>query len=230
MGGGERLRGLADVPVLPAATVVVLRATPWPEILLLKRSSRQAFMPELWVFPGGRVDPGDHVDDLVTRYGDAFRAAAVRETLEEARLRLDVHGPAAMPEFACWVTPVGERRRFHTRFFAAAGCDDAEACPDIEEVVDARWLSAGAALDLHEAGGLALAPPTWWTLHELRGLGSVASILAWAASREAAGVVPIEPVLDAHAGRPAVRWGGGGLWLRPTPAGAAWAPIDETPI
>jgi 8-oxo-dGTP pyrophosphatase MutT (NUDIX family) len=226
MGGGERLRGLGEVPILPAATVVVLRPAASPEVLLVKRSSRQAFMPELWVFPGGRVDESDHAPEPVARHGDAFRAAAVRETLEEARIALEVSAPAQMPEFACWVTPVGERRRFHTRFFVAMGCAGAEACPDVEEVVDARWLPAQDALALHAQGALALAPPTWWTLHELAPLGSHEAVLAWARAREAAGVTPIEPVLDTHEGRPAVRWTGGGLWLRPTAAGAAWAPID----
>ena len=46
----------------PAASVVLLRDTDaGPEILYLRRNPDLRFMGGYWVFPGGRVDPGDHV-------------------------------------------------------------------------------------------------------------------------------------------------------------------------
>ncbi len=79
------------VEAKPAATVIIIRDQPsGPEVLMLKRSGRSGFFPNAWVFPGGRVDPGD--DILETRgeaYGlsaadRAFGVASIRETFEES--------------------------------------------------------------------------------------------------------------------------------------------------
>ena len=46
----------------PASTVVVLRpAASSYEVLLVRRNDRVAFMAGAFVFPGGRVDPADHI-------------------------------------------------------------------------------------------------------------------------------------------------------------------------
>lgn len=76
----------ATVPI-PAATLVLFRQrTGTPELLFVERSRAMAFAAGALVFPGGRVDPGDHV--LAQQFGDdvedgASRIAAIRETLEE---------------------------------------------------------------------------------------------------------------------------------------------------
>lgn len=95
-------------PVQPAATVIVLRpGTPDPaalEVLMVRRNRTAAFMGGACVFPGGRVEAADAVDEAttdvdgletVTRCADlprdveaAFRVAAIRELLEEAGLLL----------------------------------------------------------------------------------------------------------------------------------------------
>src|SRR5438477_8064288 len=68
-------------PPLPSATVVVLRDAPGLELLLLQRSARDG-QPGIWVFPGGKVDPGDQHSGAAP--ADDARRAAVRETAEEA--------------------------------------------------------------------------------------------------------------------------------------------------
>ena len=46
-----------DTEPQPAATVILLRdASPSPEVLMIERHSRSEFMPDMYVFPGGRVD------------------------------------------------------------------------------------------------------------------------------------------------------------------------------
>ena len=67
----ERQRGPAEAPNLgepamprPAASVVLLRRGGKHqdralEVLLLKRTEEAKFMPGVWVFPGGAVDPED---------------------------------------------------------------------------------------------------------------------------------------------------------------------------
>ena len=48
------------VDALPAATVVLVReGDVAPEVLLLRRHRASGFVPGAYVFPGGRVDPGD---------------------------------------------------------------------------------------------------------------------------------------------------------------------------
>lgn len=82
-----------------AATVVLLRDAPkGPEAYLVRRGSRAAFMPDLHVYPGGRVDAGDA--DLVAQlhgtapegapqgHGPSSLVAAIRELFEEAGVLL----------------------------------------------------------------------------------------------------------------------------------------------
>lgn len=79
----------------PASTVVLLRDSPGgPQVFMVKRSSRSAFMPSAHVFPGGRVEDEDAALPVVGGEADAARldlpdarawqAAAIRETFEEA--------------------------------------------------------------------------------------------------------------------------------------------------
>jgi 8-oxo-dGTP pyrophosphatase MutT (NUDIX family) len=157
-------------PVIPAATVVLLREAPDLEVLMLHKSSSIAF-GGMWVFPGGRVDPEDYPAD-----GDpnaAARNAAVRETFEEA-------GIAARPEefvwFAHWTPPPSTPKRFATWFFAAVA-DDHQVRIDGGEIQNHQWLSPALALQRHAAGEIDLAPPTWVTLYQLSLYPAMAPLL-----------------------------------------------------
>ena len=82
--------GADPVPIVAAATVVLLRDTERGlETLMLRRDSRLAFAGGMWVFPGGRVDPGDFTTATTTDVATAGRNAAVREAAEEAGLVVD---------------------------------------------------------------------------------------------------------------------------------------------
>jgi 8-oxo-dGTP pyrophosphatase MutT (NUDIX family) len=94
------------VEPVPAATVMLLRDSPsGMEVLLLERHSKSEFLPDAYVFPGGRVDDEDHalgarVAGLSSADASAalrtvpaelalgFYVAAVRETFEESGLLL----------------------------------------------------------------------------------------------------------------------------------------------
>ncbi len=94
-----------EVPVQPAATVMLVDDRPDLHVLLVHRTAKVVFAADSWVFPGGRVDPEDHSDDMdrlmsgltdaeaseilgVDRGGLAWWLAACRETLEEAGILL----------------------------------------------------------------------------------------------------------------------------------------------
>lgn len=85
-----------------AATLILVRpAGKSVEVLMGKRSGRHSFMPDKYVFPGGRVDPGDGRIPAATelhgrsaeqlaigtrRKARAFALTAIRETFEETGL------------------------------------------------------------------------------------------------------------------------------------------------
>jgi|NGEPerStandDraft_6_1074524.scaffolds.fasta_scaffold03451_7 8-oxo-dGTP pyrophosphatase MutT (NUDIX family) len=113
-----------NAPVKPrdASTLIVWRhGVEGAEVLMGRRSRSAAFVPDFFVFPGGRVDPGDYAVSAATPLdlaaadrmdvrGDtslakALAIAAVRETFEETGLLLaesgDI-GEAANAEWARW--------------------------------------------------------------------------------------------------------------------------------
>lgn len=121
-----------------AASLIVVRETrKGPEMLMGMRGFRHRFMPNVLVFPGGRVDRGDHRAPFATPLRDETRAllersaparlaqslalAAARELEEETGLTLAAR-PGAPPEldglyYLCRaVTPPSQHMRFNARF------------------------------------------------------------------------------------------------------------------
>lgn len=165
-----------------AATLILVRGR--REVMMGQRAKGHVFMPDKWVFPGGRVDPGDararaaveltaeteallKSGGLVRRPPRAYALAAVRETREEAGLVLgDERGPdlSKLQFVARAITPPYRPRRFDARFFLA----DAEAVlahdePEAgEELLHTKWFS------LDEAEALDLPSITRFVLKEVR--------------------------------------------------------------
>ena len=96
---------VSDSLPAPAATVILLRDAPaGPEALMVRRHEGTVFMAGAYVFPGGRVDPGDReadetwcsgleiarsrFDDLAADEAVAYHVAAARELFEEAGVLL----------------------------------------------------------------------------------------------------------------------------------------------
>lgn len=165
-----------------AATLILVRGG--REVMMGQRAKGHVFMPDKWVFPGGRVDPGDararalcelnaSVEALLRAGGQvrrpprAFALAAVRETREEAGLVLgDERGPdlSKLQFVARAITPPYRPRRFDARFFLADAAevlahDEPEAG---EELLHTRWFS------LDEAEALDLPSITRFVLKEVR--------------------------------------------------------------
>ena len=69
-------------------------------------------------------------------------------------------------------------RRFDTRFFVARLPADQTPVHDEAETTDSGWRSAAGAIESARRGDIVLPPPTWMTLRELEGFGSVDEILA----------------------------------------------------
>jgi 8-oxo-dGTP pyrophosphatase MutT (NUDIX family) len=156
-----------------AATLVLLdRSGREARILMGRRRADLAFLANMFVFPGGRVDAADKTapssDELaavqqaklliamkgkasVSR-ARALAIAAVRETREETGIVFGGDRPprlSALTFLARAITPPGRVRRYDTRFFLADGAAAAS-----------HALSGDG-----ELGELA-----WFTLDETRGL------------------------------------------------------------
>lgn len=118
------------VPQDAGSLVLVRRGPGGPEILLGRRAGKHRFLPNVYAFPGGRVDLSDRSEKPVNTLNmlspalHPMAVAAVRETWEETgiplgqleagRLRPDLTGL----HYLCRaITPAESPIRFHARFF-----------------------------------------------------------------------------------------------------------------
>jgi 8-oxo-dGTP pyrophosphatase MutT (NUDIX family) len=183
----ERLGPMSAEPgseAIPAATVVLLRdGVDGVETLVLQRNSKLAF-GGMWVFPGGRVDPGDQPSseaaDPVAAGLDAARNAAVREAVEETGLVVEVD---ALSVYAHWSPPKIAPKRFTTWFFVARA-PHGDVVVDGGEIHEHAWVRPIDGIARRDAGEIELAPPTWVTLHDLSQFATVDDALATIDRRE----------------------------------------------
>lgn len=178
-------------PTRPAATLVLLRDDDGLQVALLQRATTLAFARNMYVFPGGALDPAD------AELGDPWLVAAIRETFEECGVLLARPDPpsdlqdlrdrdfaqmlaawggepdvAALHPFAHWVTPEVESRRYDTRFYAAALPTGQDLADFTTEHQNVGWYHPAAAADLP------MLPPTAAVLAELARFTTVADVLA----------------------------------------------------
>jgi len=176
---GSKTHAKVQTPRDSSTLILVRRDRGGPRILMGQRAGGHAFMPNKYVFPGGRLDPADSrvrpakdlhpatLSKLMNRMrgkpspsrARGLAYAAVRETWEEAGLlfgrnRLeDAPDLSGLTLFMRAITPPGRTRRFDSRFFVA----DAENLANID--------------DPHHDGGGELLTLSWLTLEETASLG-----------------------------------------------------------
>jgi 8-oxo-dGTP pyrophosphatase MutT (NUDIX family) len=135
---------------IPAATLVIFRERPnsAPELLMVERAKAMVFAGGALVFPGGRVDPGDH--GLARTLGGepddtAARIAAIRETIEEAGLPIGL-APPPPPD-----TLSALRQALHAGRPFAQALAEAKARLDLGQLIPfARWLPAHAHMRIFD--------------------------------------------------------------------------------
>ncbi|MCY0146525.1 NUDIX hydrolase [Hoeflea sp. G2-23] len=173
----NEIRHAPRTPRDAASLLLIDRSQSTPRVLVGKRGKKHAFMPDLYVFPGGRRDPGDNrtpfawplheevEGKLMERTNSRFRptaarglaVAAAREMLEEAHLSLTPAEYAGLlrPDVSKFrflaraITPPGMPRRYDTRFFA---CFTDETSADLSALSDSDELHdlSWVAIDHHE--------------------------------------------------------------------------------
>lgn len=161
-----------EKPVRPrdAASLVILRQGKGvTEVLLGRRASRHRFMPNVFVFPGGRVDAADRRASVVAELSKpvarklhhrwspemsrALAVAAVRETFEETGLVIGERRGgsvsadlAGLDYVARAITPPDNPIRFHARFFAIDAKHTSGRVRDSAELQALQWFSLADAL------------------------------------------------------------------------------------
>ncbi len=169
---GRRIR-----PRDAASLVLVHDGASEPRILMGRRHSRMAFVPDAFVFPGGKLDPDDEKVTPATRLAtpgfgaktQALAVAAIRETFEETGLLLAAPGDVGADVGDAWsyfrargiaprldalaclaraITPALSPIRFHARFFTAAASTVEGTLAGSGELEDLDWYPLSDALKL----------------------------------------------------------------------------------
>ena len=155
-----------SVTPVPAATVILLRDTAnGPETLLIERHARSEFLPDMYVFPGGRVEARDQalagrlaglepeaaaalLPSVPAALALGFFVAAIRETVEEAGILLARSRATRAPIGAEQVLAFGagrlEIQSGRASFVDLIEAQDLELCSD-ELAVHAHWITPEAA-------------------------------------------------------------------------------------
>jgi len=138
-------------------------------VLMGKRAKGHRFLPDVYVFPGGRVDDDDfkapysmdlepHVLTQLSKPGDMARAlatAAIRETYEETGLIVGnvAHGQlradlSPLSYIVRAITPSHNPIRFDARFLMADAKHAQGTLGGSGELVDLRWVTLDHALTM----------------------------------------------------------------------------------
>jgi 8-oxo-dGTP pyrophosphatase MutT (NUDIX family) len=76
-----------------------------------------------------------------------------------------------------WITPIGQPRRYNTRFFVARVPAQQEALHDGFETIESIWIRPEEALERFGAGELNLISPTFKNLQAIAGFDSTEALL-----------------------------------------------------
>ncbi len=134
------------------------------------------------------IDSGDVIRFDESAVADRFNAARhnihdnsldLIELCAAERLRLATDG---IHYIAHWITPIGESRRFDTRFFLARAPLAQEPLHDDSETIASLWTTPHEALQRERDGDLLMLPPTISCLRFLADHATADSALAAAAS------------------------------------------------
>lgn len=179
---------VAGVTPRDAASLILIdRSGDSPRVLMGRRGSGHVFMPDVYVFPGGRRDARDHalpfsadldrlvLEKLVTgttarttsARARALALAALRELHEETGLGGGAADLSRLRYVARAITPPGNVRRYDTRFFLAFTDEtlfDMARLGDSNELQDVRWL------DIAELSGLKLPRITQAVMEDVKNL------------------------------------------------------------
>ncbi len=174
-GDAANVRGKHRPRPKDAASILLIdRTSPVPRVLVGKRSTRHVFMPDTYVFPGGRRDRQDNTARFASDFHPETQRqlsihlgvsspsrirglgiCALRELFEETGICAG--GERFLPDLSVLryvahaVTPPREKRRYDTHFFACF-MDELKVQPDqirdSDELTDLHFIQFAADLDI----------------------------------------------------------------------------------
>jgi 8-oxo-dGTP pyrophosphatase MutT (NUDIX family) len=158
-----------------------------PELALALHvaAARETFEESGVLLADGAAPDPERLGQLRLRLNrDELGFAAVLAQLDR-RLALD-----RLHFLSHWITPEVEPRRYDTYFFVCRMPEGQRASTDRRETTAGDWYTAEALLAGHRAHDLMLAPPTLCTLEDLRAARSADELVAAAADRPVAPIMP----------------------------------------
>jgi 8-oxo-dGTP pyrophosphatase MutT (NUDIX family) len=170
-----------------ASLMLIDRSAGGVRVLVGRRGSGHVFMPDVYVFPGGRRDARDHAlpfsadlntlvlekllvgaSGLTRIRARALALAALRELHEETGIASRTTPDLSRLRYvARAITPPGNVRRYDTRFFLAFSDEtpfDMSHLGDSSELQDVRWL------DIADLSGLKVPAITKSVLEDVKNL------------------------------------------------------------
>lgn len=170
---------------------------------MMRRAATMAFVPGMYVFPGGRVDAkdfhrGQHLvgypfeRDIVRATADeamlrALVACAVRELEEETGVRVAA-GDLALCDH--WITPEASPLRYDVRFFLAELPNGVTAHGRGTEMDHVTWIRPIDALRAGVAGEMPMLLPTQRVLEFLSSQSTYTALEADAHQRDVRPMLP----------------------------------------
>lgn len=126
-----------------------------------------AAIREAWEETGILLAEGAAAAGLEEERGALLRGSrSLAGVLRERKLRLSTH---RLHYLARWITPADFPRRYDTRFFLAELEPDARCRLVGGELIEARWMTPGEALQAAGRQAMYMMPPTLDTLRRLEG-------------------------------------------------------------
>lgn len=153
--------GKAVRPRHAASLILLRRERAGTTVLMGRRPAKSRFAPDVFVFPGGKLDRADFdqpalsplAEDSIrraaapSRLANALATAAIRETAEETGLILPADF-GALSVAARAITPTNSPVRFHARFFVADADLAVGEAAESPELADLSWRPLDEALKL----------------------------------------------------------------------------------
>ena len=138
MSGPVDVKPKPATPRHAASLVLIRQGSDGPEVLMGRRPRKSAFAPDVFVFPGGKLDEADRM---------------VRETEEETGLILPLASGAGadfshLTLIARAITPTESPIRFHARFFQADAALTEGKMEATPELADLAYRPLAEALKL----------------------------------------------------------------------------------
>jgi 8-oxo-dGTP pyrophosphatase MutT (NUDIX family) len=159
-----------------------------------------AAIRELFEESGVLLASSMDLDEDLNAIRDALNDGSESWSAFVTRSELELHCDQ-LHYFSHWLTPVGEPKRYSTRFFLAELPEGQIAMHCGGELTDSRWITAHDMLEAGREGAIELHFPTIKTLESIARHKTLEALVEWARSSVEWGVTSMFPAIIERDGR-----------------------------